>query len=101
MYPYILIFIIVFLGFVYELYFTKQAANNKKFFILLIVTAALMTGLRDMIGGYDVYVYTAYFNNLPTIFDIGRLKEFDPKLFYYFEPGYLFLNSLTKTETVI
>lgn len=102
MIPYILIFLLVFLGVLYELNlkYTNSAiyiSFHSVIYFFIVLSVALMSGFRDMLGGYDVFVYARFFQQVPPIGDIIRLSRFDPVLYSHFEPGYLFLNSLVKT----
>lgn len=102
MIPYILIFLLAFLGVLYELNLkysnsTIYVNSNSVIYLLIVMAVILMTGFRDMLGGYDVFVYAHFFQQVPPLSDIIRLAQFDPVLYSHFEPGYLFLNSLIKT----
>ncbi len=69
MIPYILIFLIVAFGYLYEQQRTMTPSLNKDaiyvLYVLGFASIIFMTGVRDMIGGYDVYVYARYFEDIP------------------------------------
>ena len=93
MIPYILIFVIVFSGFL-----TEQFSSKSRFFIYwtIIILVALMVGLRDMIGGYDVFIYAKVFEQTPPLdLLISSLNYYSIEL-GRFETGYILVNSVIK-----
>ncbi len=103
MIPYILIFLIVAFGYLYEQQRTMTPSLNKDasyvLYFLGFASIIFMTGVRDMIGGYDVYVYARYFEDIPPLTDFWRDWNTNPLLYVFFEPGYLVFNSLVRVIT--
>ncbi len=73
MYTYLVLFAIASV-----LYFSKNN-NLKGLFVLFAILAICIAGFRDMIGGYDVYIYAEVYEKLDLIQDVGLL----------FEPGFI------------
>lgn len=101
MIPYILILLLLCLGFIYELYLPsarqyKVSFQYKTVYFMLVSAVALMTGFRDMIGGYDIYIYAWFFEEVPAIDGLFSWSGGTPSVYFYFEPGYLVLNSVVK-----
>lgn len=67
-----------------------QISKNKKLGLPLLIVGVflsiLISGFRDMIGGYDVYVYASYYENI---------REFGNT--HSYEYGYYFINELLHT----
>lgn len=61
---------------------------------IAFIVAMLMAALRDMIGGYDVYVYALYFKEVPTLWELGGEL---PKHRFDYEPLYALANVIIKT----
>lgn len=101
MIPYVLLLLFVIIAFFYEQILCSKTLAKKKdiylIYLLVVLFATFMTGFRDMIGGYDIYIYASFFERVPTVSDFFSLKTLDRTLYLYFEPGYLFLNTLVKT----
>lgn len=101
MIPYILILLLLCLGLFYELYLPSARQDMISFqhravYFFLVSAVALMTGFRDMIGGYDVYIYAWFFDEIPAIDSLFPWSAGDPSVYFRFEPGYLLLNSVIK-----
>lgn len=103
MFPYILLLIVLIFGVCYELgIFSgrvcyKHTGMHDLYFTCGCLLAFILTGFRDMMGGYDVFVYASFFDSVPTLNSILNIQTYDPKLFAHFEPGYLLINSIIKT----
>lgn len=79
MIPYILLFI-----FTSFLYFQSSLKKVSIGFYLLLFGVIFISGLRDMIGGYDVYVYAEVYES-PSAFIIGfKPFEIGFRLYYLF-----------------
>ncbi len=101
MIPYILILLLLCLGFIYELYLPsarqyKVSFQYKAVYFMLVLAVVLMTGFRDMIGGYDIYIYSQFFEDVPAIDSLFPWSAGAPSVYLHFEPGYLVLNSVVK-----
>lgn len=102
MIPYNLLVILVVWGFIFEINSSYRliGANlytRNIFFYLSFIVAILLTGFRDMLGGYDVFVYAHFFELVPDLTNITNPVYYDSNLFTHFEPAYLLLNSLMKS----
>lgn len=97
MIPYIIFYLIFLVGIIAERY--KEPKNSV--FIFLTLVFILSVGLRDKIGGYDVYIYTDVFNmdknmllKYPS-FEIGyRIYNIAVKLIYDNVAFYFFMTAL-------
>lgn len=57
MIPYIIIFLLVSIGFLYELSVKRNRRSyNYSLYLFIVTIVVLMTGFRDMIGGSDIYI---------------------------------------------
>lgn len=81
MIPYLLIFLLAFI-----IYWQKNQ-NNKPLYYFFMACCILFVGSRDMIGGFDVYIYGEVFE----AYSIPKLLSFP-----YFEKGYLIYNALLR-----
>lgn len=81
MLPYI--FIILFAFIVYW----QKNQNNKSLYYFFMACCIVFIGSRDMIGGFDVYIYGEVFE----AYSIPQLLAFP-----YFEKGYLLYNALLR-----
>ncbi len=73
------------------------ADQNKKIALVSCMGfAALLAACRDMIGGYDVYMYSRYFEGVLSLSAIGNGEI---QNIYDYEPLYLFFNMIIKTFT--
>jgi hypothetical protein len=68
MIPYLLIYTLFAI-----LFLLQPNRNNKAFFVFVGIVAILMAGFRDMIGGFDVYIY-------------GQAYEIDYRIMLLFSP---------------
>ena len=73
-----LVYLILFLGF--SILYFKPVQNPKLGFYIFFGFAILVAGFRDMIGGYDVYIYSE-------VFEKSILAEFAQR--GIFEPGFI------------
>jgi hypothetical protein len=60
------------------LYYSRNNKNNMLFIVFLILAIGI-AGFRDMIGGYDVYIYSEIYESL------DKIKN----LYITFEPGFV------------
>ncbi|OJV53729.1 MAG: hypothetical protein BGO31_02405 [Bacteroidetes bacterium 43-16] len=81
MIPYLLLFILAFI-----VYWQKDQ-SNKPLYYFFMACCILFAGSRDMIGGFDVYIYAEVFES----YSIPRLLTFP-----FFEKGYLLYNALVR-----
>ena len=73
-------FIYLFLfGLASILYFKNPYSRGGVIFLIFIVSSILIAGFRDMIGGYDIYIYSYYFE-IP----LGNYNLLD-----FFEKGFV------------
>jgi len=79
MLPYIFIFL-----FASVLYFHKNERKVSVGFYIFLMLLILISGFRDMIGGYDVYIYGQIFDAPVEV--IANFKAFEPgfRLYYIF-----------------
>lgn len=79
MIPYIVIFILFFLG----VFLDKEKAIVKNtYYIFLVVFAIIFAGLRDMIGGFDIYIYSEVYE--ATWEEIVLYSPFEQGFKFYF-----------------
>lgn len=75
------------------------SSNDKKaqqgMLFLFVLFCGFIVGVRDMIGGYDVYNYVSYFESCPTIDELLNQKKVVP--IFQYEPLYFLLNVILKT----
>lgn len=81
MIPYIIIFLFVFVAYWYH------DSNSTKHYYFLMIASIIMIGSRDMIGGYDVYIYGEFFETTSDAYILG---------FKGFEYGYNIFNFLLR-----
>ncbi len=104
MIPYLFIFFLI-LSLVYIDVHSERFTNVERRTAFLVVTAtiALFVGFRDMIGGYDVYVYGEVFDVLPALTGLRPFLESvrinNANLPQILEPGFLVLNGIVKIFT--
>lgn len=79
MIPYIIIFILFFLGVFLDK--EKEIVKNA-YYIFLVVFAIIFAGLRDMIGGFDIYIYSEVYE--ATWEEIVLYSPFEQGFKYYF-----------------
>lgn len=71
MIPYNLLIILVIWGCIFEINSSDRLIGSNLytrnvFFYLSFIIAILLTGFRDMLGGYDVFVYAYFLNQFLT-----------------------------------
>lgn len=79
MIPYIIIFLLFFIAALND-----NKPNQNAWFYFLFITATIFVGFRDMIGGYDVYVYGEIFEASPAFIMSYDLIEIGFRYFYLF-----------------
>lgn len=84
MIPYLLIFFLAFL-----LYWQKDQ-SSKGLYYFFMICCIVMIGSRDMIGGFDVYIYGEVFE----AYSVPQMLAFP-----FFEKGYLIYNALVRQIT--
>lgn len=89
MWLYILIFLVVLLGFN-----RPEFAKSKPFLMGFMAFAAIFVGFGDMLGGYDRYIYTELFDCLYNDRVGGFSVKDSPIWGYQKEFGYVFINYL-------
>lgn len=80
MIPYICIFLLFLIGVYFDSF--KQKAPKNIYFYFLLIAAILFAGLRDMIGGYDIYVYSEVYE--APIEEIFLYSSFENGFKYFF-----------------
>ncbi|MDO5571243.1 MAG: EpsG family protein [Bacteroidales bacterium] len=101
MIPYLLIFLFVLLFTSYDVRETEISSNQRNIFVFLIaLVLSLFVGLRDMIGGYDVYIYGEIFDITPAITSFDSFMKIvrgeDTSLPQILEPGFLAFGGIVK-----
>lgn len=84
MWMYLFLFLLVWTPLILENMIFKDGDSKKRFVIIAFSILACVVGLRDMIGGYDVYIYGDFFDSL-------SLKDFSSNTYFMaflFEKGY-------------
>lgn len=81
MIPYLLIFLLAFI------IFWQNNQHNKSLYYFFMVCCILFVGSRDMIGGFDVYIYGEVFE----AYSVPQMLTFS-----HFEKGYLLYNVLLR-----
>lgn len=94
MFIYILLLCIIIFSVYLQLFNPKY---NSLITLFCVSAIAFVSGFRDMIGGYDIYIYASYFETVPDIFNLLKINQEDYFVLTFFEPGYYMLNSLFKT----
>lgn len=100
MWPYLVLYFLVLGGFICEL--GGYIRFRKKLLILfafIIIVVALFTGFRDLIGGFDVFIYAKYFLDVPTLSMALHENISSLNMFPIYEPGYYWFNVLVKSLT--
>lgn len=98
MFEYIFIFIVV-IGTAVFFNIRKRSDETERLWLGIVVLLSLaMTGLRDMIGGHDVFVYKAYFDGVTPITKVSSVSEILGNSFD-FEPMYVVLCMTIKEFT--
>ena len=62
MWMYLFLFLLVWTPLILENMIFKDGDSKKRFVIIAFSILACVVGLRDMIGGYDVYIYGDFFD---------------------------------------
>lgn len=92
MFTYLFSFIVIFLFAIKDSLVSVTSILPKyKYTFIFFGVLALIVGIRDMIGGYDVYVYGEFFDNF--------VQDQITAYFLLFEPGYVIYNGIVKTFT--
>lgn len=104
MLPYIIIFLIILIFAMRDMQSHSMNIDTRKSLILfLTLLLSLFVGLRDMIGGYDVYIYGEIFDITPPITSFQHFLSVasgkDPSLPQILEPGYIAIGGLIKLFT--
>lgn len=73
-------FLLFFVGIYFDSY--KQQAPKNFYFYFLLIVAILFAGFRDMIGGYDIYVYSEVYE--ASIEEIFLYSTFENGFKYFF-----------------
>lgn len=79
MIPYIIIFLLFLLGLAFD---KEKPIFQNAYYIFLIAVAILFAGIRDMIGGYDIYIYSEVYE--ATWEEIVLHSPFEQGFKYYF-----------------
>jgi hypothetical protein len=76
-------YILIYLLFLFGL--SKDVNSNKSntLFYFIFVTASFFVGLRDMIGGYDVYIYAEVYESSRSFLMAFDKMEIGFRIFYY------------------
>lgn len=89
MFPYLLVFVVVF---IYYYAATPVRKHQKGFLLAVMIYMALFVGFGDMIGGYDRYIYGDEFDSIADEMRAGRHLS---RYFYFVdgkEWGYFYWN---------
>lgn len=85
-------------GFSVNLLSVDEDKKLSSLYYMCLCLVMLVTSCRDMIGGYDIYIYASYFEEVPSLPSLFLDVDNVPlSVLVHFEKGYLLFNSIIKT----